>query len=234
MTPKPKRTTVAEVVEELRKLIVTGTLLAGQPLRQDELAARFGVSRTPLREAVARLEVEGLVVTEPNRGAVVFRPSTKELAEIYEVRLLLEPRAAALAAMRAAGQKLDDLEKVNDAMAGVAAWEYAQLNSEFHTRLYELSGQGRLCTIIRSLRLQADPYVSMLIGGGGGPQALADHREILRLVRAGESEQVEDLTRRHLGHTVSRVMPMINRLHGDGEPSDDGQDVEHLVPRADA
>lgn len=210
----PKRTSVADVVEELRKLILSGTYLAGQPLRQDELATRFGVSRTPLREAVARLEVEGLVVAQPNRGAVVFRPSTKELAEIYEVRLLLEPRAAARAADSGpSGEPIDDLEALNESMEGVSASEYAQLNAEFHMNLYELSGQKRLCTIIRSLRVQADPYVSMLIGGGGGPQALAEHREILRLVRRGASERVEDLTRQHLQHTVDRVMPMINRLH---------------------
>jgi DNA-binding GntR family transcriptional regulator len=221
MSQRGSGTTVAEVVEELRKLILSGTYLAGQPLRQDELAARFGVSRTPLREAVARLEVEGLVVTEPNRGAVVFRPSTKELAEIYEVRLLLEPRAAALAAATCGGQTLDDLEEINQSMVGASAWEYAQLNGEFHMKLYELSGHSRLCTIIRSLRMQADPYVSMLIGGGGGPQALADHREILRLVRRGESVLVEELTRQHLQRTVERVMPMINRLHGDGKPTDE-------------
>lgn len=218
MAAERSRTTVPELVEELRKLILSGTLLAGQALRQDSLAARFGVSRTPLREAVARLEVEGLVVTEPNRGAVVFRPSTRELEEIYDVRLMLEPRAAALAAVKREGDwfgELDELENLNDAMAGVAAFEYARMNSEFHTRLYALSGHPRLCSIIRNLRLQADPYVSMLIGGGGGPLALDDHREIIRLVRAGEGPLVEELTRQHLQHTVSRVMPMITRLHGE-------------------
>jgi DNA-binding GntR family transcriptional regulator len=211
-------TRVGDLVEELRELILSGSLLAGQALRQDQLAARFGVSRTPLREAVARLEVEGLVVSEPNRGAVVFRPSTRELEEIYDVRLMLEPAAAALAATKREGDwsaELDALDQLNGRMAGVAALEYARMNSEFHTRLYALSGQQRLCAIIRNLRLQADPYVSMLIGGGGGPQALADHGEIVRLVRAGDGALVEDLTRRHLQHTVSRVMPMINRLHGD-------------------
>jgi len=218
MPPERNRTTVAELVEELRKLIMSGAMLAGQALRQDALAARFGVSRTPLREAVARLEVEGLVVSEPNRGAVVFRPSTRELEEIYDVRLMLEPQAAALAAVKREGDwanELGELERLNDAMVGVAAFEYARMNSEFHTRLYALSGQSRLCSIIRSLRLQADPYVSMLIGGGGGPQALDDHREIIRLVRDGEAALVEELTRQHLQHTVSRVMPMITRLHGD-------------------
>jgi DNA-binding GntR family transcriptional regulator len=229
VSPERTRTTVAELVDELRRLILSGSLLAGQALRQDSLAARFGVSRTPLREAVARLEVEGLVVTEPNRGAVVFRPSTRELEEIYDVRLMLEPQAAALAAVKREGEwpdELDALERLNDSMAGVAALEYARMNSEFHTRLYALSGQSRLCSIIRNLRLQADPYVSMLIGGGGGPQALDDHREIIRLVRAGDGAMVEELTREHLQHTVSRVMPMITRLHGDVLAADADSDAK--------
>lgn len=202
-------------MEQLTGLIMSGALLAGQPLRQDELAARFGVSRTPLREAIARLEVEGLVVAEKHRGAVVFRPSTQELQEIYEIRILLEPKAAALAAAKYASlsSRLTELAEINESMEDAATWDYAQLNNAFHMGIYEASGQRRLCRIIRNLRLQADPYVAILFGVGGGPRALEDHREILAAVANGDSVGASELTRSHLETTVSRVMPLVTRLN---------------------
>lgn len=82
MRTSSRRTTVSDIAEQLRLLVSTGELVGGEPLRQEELAARFGISRAQLREAIAR------------RGAVVFKPLVPELLEICEIRLLLEPRLA--------------------------------------------------------------------------------------------------------------------------------------------
>lgn len=212
------RTAVDDAIAAIRQLIASGELMAGQPLRQDELAARFGVSRTPLREAIARLEVEGLVVTEPHRGAVVFRPTTENLREIYEFRLILEPFAVAIVAREHDEAQLDVLEELRIKVEECADWEFARYNSEFHIALCALSGRHRICEAISTLRYQADPYVGMLVGVGGRGRAEDEHGMLLDVIRSRDAESAAELTRHHLQQTVDATLPAVARLHGDAVP----------------
>ena len=102
-------TRAGAVAEKLRRLIQSGEIAPGSRLRQNELAERFGVSTTPVREAFAELAREGIVRLDAHRGATVFRPSLDELIEIYEIRGALEPLATELAAARATDDELAEL-----------------------------------------------------------------------------------------------------------------------------
>src|SRR3954463_14764393 len=127
------RTVAGAVAERLRGEIVAGALASGSRLRQVEIARRFGVSTTPVREALAALQREGLVRLHPQRGAVVFVPTVDDLREHYEIRAALEALAAARAAERFEPDWAQPLEDLLDEMRdGPAAARYIALNQRFH------------------------------------------------------------------------------------------------------
>lgn len=198
----------AEVAaRHIRRLITSGEFGAGEVLREDELAERLGMSRTPLREAIARLETEGLVVSRRHRSAVVFKPSTEELREIYEMRIALESLAARLATRTAGPDDVAELERLwkeLDATPPGRAW--VRLNREFHLRLYRASGRKRLIRLIENLRDQSEPYVRMLVIFGHGPEAQEGHRRMIDAVRAGDGEGAAQATAEHLTATMTTVM----------------------------
>src|SRR5689334_14584154 len=161
-------------------MIADGDLTAGQPLRQHELAGRLGMSRTPIREAVRRLQSEGLVVVENNRGAMVANPTPEQLLEIYEVRMLLEPPAAARAAETINAQDITVLTGLYERMDTCQPWEFHRLNRTFHLTVYTAAQNTTLYEHIRGLRYRSDPYVRLLVGAGGGAAAQDGHRQLLR------------------------------------------------------
>src|ERR1700712_4920 len=122
ITPSP--TSSLRVSEELREAILSGEFGPGERLRTAMLATRFGSSRTPVREALVQLEGEGLVDIEPRRGALVRSFASTDLIDLYEIRALLEPAAAARAALRASANQLARLTEIvalSDARGGKSA-----------------------------------------------------------------------------------------------------------------
>ena len=121
-------TRAGAVAERLRDLIRSGELPSGAHLRQDEIAARFGVSTTPVREAFVALEREGLVRRHPHRGVVVFVPSVEELDEVYEIRAMLEPLATEIATKKLTEDDLVALERIVADMRTARPKRYLELN----------------------------------------------------------------------------------------------------------
>ena len=158
------RTVAEQVADLLREAIAQGTLAAGSVLRQDELAARLGFSRMPIRDALRQLEAEGLVTIHPTRGAFVARMEVREIREIYALRALLEAEALRLscpllgaAALAEAAAVLERLEREPE----VGRW--GQLNRRFHLTLYGACGNGRLLDLIEAQHRAADRYVRVLL-----------------------------------------------------------------------
>jgi DNA-binding GntR family transcriptional regulator len=202
------RTVAGAVAERLRGEIVAGGLSAGSRLRQVEIARRFGVSTTPVREALAALQREGLVRLHPQRGAVVFVPTVADLREHYEIRAALEALAAARTAERFEREWAAPLELLLDEMAGgPPAERYLELNQRFHTGVYERCDRPRLVDMIAALRDASSAYLNIYRAAADFPveRLDAEHREILAACVARDPERAATAARRHLEHTVEHV-----------------------------
>jgi DNA-binding GntR family transcriptional regulator len=198
-TPKPQ--TVAErIANSLREAIADGSLKAGVALRQDELAARFGFSRMPIRDALRQLESEGVVSIHPTRGAFVAKIDATEIAEIYAVRALLESEALRLAlpqttdeSLRKAAALLDRI----DAEPNVGLW--GALNRAFHLALYEACGNARLLALVDAQHNAADRYVRVLLSNlNYRARSQAEHREILSACEDRDIERALTWLQTHL------------------------------------
>jgi DNA-binding GntR family transcriptional regulator len=202
------RTVSGLVAERLRAQIVAGELPAGSKLRQVEIARRFGVSTTPVREALAALQREGLVRLHPQRGAMVFVPTVADLREHYEIRAALESLAASRTAERFDESWVAPLEALLDEMStGPAASRYIELNQHFHTQLYEHCGRSRLVEMIAALRDASSAYLHIYRAAADFPveRLDAEHRRILAACMARDADAAATATREHLQNTVEHV-----------------------------
>lgn len=202
-----RHTVGSAATDQLREMIMSGVLVEGSPLRQDDLAARLGVSRTPLREAIARLEAEGLVRTDPHRGAVVIKPSIPELREVYEIREALEVLAGELAVRNATREAVAHLSGVLDEIETASSSdEWAHLNTRFHMEMYALAHRPQLQDLIGQMRNRSEVYVRLLVAKPGrSDKAQNEHREILGALERGKADDVKDAIRRHLRSTVESL-----------------------------
>lgn len=187
-----KPPTVADrIADILREAIAEGSLAAGTPLRQDELAARFGFSRMPVRDALRQLDAEGLVSMHPTRGAFVAKMDAAEIREIYAVRELLEVEALRLALPNHTRQKLDDAAAVLDQIdqePDVGRWGI--LNRAFHLALYSACGNARLLGLIEAQHNAADRYVRVLLSGlDYRARSQSEHRKLLAACRKRDEAQ---------------------------------------------
>jgi len=189
-----------QIAETLRDAIVEGALPAGEVLRQDEIALRFHVSKIPVREALKRLEAEGLVAFQRNRGAIVAALSTDEILEYVDIRAMLEARAARLAAAKIsdahvalARQYLSDFGSAQQA----ARW--GELNWLFHSTLYADAGRPILMAEIRSLYDRVERYVRALLAiTTEMPKTQREHQAILDAFARRDPDAAADLTRAHV------------------------------------
>lgn len=199
MTQKPQ--TVADRISAiLREAIVGGALPGGTVLRQDELAARFGFSRMPVRDALRQLETEGLVTIHPTKGASVALMDGKEIREIYAVRELLEIEALRLSCPKLTEGNLRDAAEILDqidAEADVARW--GTLNAAFHSALYSRCGNDRLLVLIDAHHNAADRYVRMLLSSFDyHGRSQTEHRDLLAACRSRDAEKAAAILRSHL------------------------------------
>jgi DNA-binding GntR family transcriptional regulator len=143
-----KVTSTVRVRDELQHAILEGVLRPGERLRAEALAQRFGTSRTPVREALLQLEAQGLVEVEPNRGAVVKAFDSADLLDLYELRALLEPAAAARAATRIDPDQIEQLQALTDDDA--TPEQQMASNELFHRIIVEAARSPRLTAAMRA------------------------------------------------------------------------------------
>jgi DNA-binding GntR family transcriptional regulator len=196
--PLPGFTSKTDMVAALiRQLIITGDLPPGEQLRQRDLAQRFHVSQTPVREALRRLESEGLVVGDTHRGFTVVEPDDGPVEENFQIRAALESLGASLAARKIDAAGIEALRDLNDRMRALADDDprYAGLNRDFHFAVYEHAGSPLLLSLMRLL------WASL----HGGPQVLRTHAEsarqhdaIIDALSAGDAAAASELTYQHI------------------------------------
>jgi DNA-binding GntR family transcriptional regulator len=197
------RSVVDQVHAELLERIVAGELPPGSRLRQEALADELGVSRTPLREALARLVSEGLVEFVPNRGATVASRDFSDMEQAWRARFVLEPGAARLAAERrepAAIERMRESVVRQRSVADDVTASFA-LNREFHLALVAASGNTHLLRFSELLWLSRIGVPIFARQARDREQVLAwadDHEAIVEAVAAGSAARAERLTRDHI------------------------------------
>jgi DNA-binding GntR family transcriptional regulator len=182
--------------------ILTGELSAGQKLTEQEVAARLGVSRGPVREALRALAEAGLLQIEPNRGAFVRKVDFKEAIEIHDVYSALEELAARSAARSISGAQIEELKALVEEMDAAAEAEdldrYYALNLSFHQRLVEASGNRRLLSIYNRLLNELHLFRRFgLMQRGQMQRSNHEHHQIVEKVAAGDPEGAAEAMRRH-------------------------------------
>jgi DNA-binding GntR family transcriptional regulator len=208
-----RNTTAKVVASKLRDEIQEGVLGPGTRLRQNEIAARFGVSTTPVREAFAQLQAEGLVRIDPHRGAVVFHPTLEDLLEYYEIREALET----LAVTNAAGAMTPGLAKeLNDLIDRMRRTKnprrWLQMNDEFHLKLYACAGRPRLSALIANLRDASNPYIYMFVADNKPiDEANDEHEAIVAACLAGDRDAARQAIHDHLRHTADALAQQLPR-----------------------
>jgi DNA-binding GntR family transcriptional regulator len=188
------------ITRHLRDAIVAGHFAEDEPIRQDDIARQFNVSKIPVREALKRLEAEGLVMFQRNRGAMVTRVSDAELAQMFEVRMLLEDKILRLAIPNMTEETFARAERICQEFIGeddVGRW--AELNWELHSCLYEPAQRPFLVSLIRSVNDKLERYLRMQMSlSAGKERADHEHREILAACRAGDVDLAVKLLDEHI------------------------------------
>jgi DNA-binding GntR family transcriptional regulator len=181
----------------IRELVITGELGAGEQLRQRDLAQRFGVSQTPVREAMRRLESEGLLVCDTHRGFTVAAPELGPLEENFQIRAALESLGASLAARKIDAAGLARLRDLNDQMRALPDEDpsYAELNREFHFTVYEYARSPLLLSLMRLLwaSLHGGPRVTRTHA-----ESARQHDEILQALTDGDAVGASARTYQHI------------------------------------
>lgn len=200
------RTLSDRVFEIVREQIVTGRLGDNAPIRQDALAAELGVSKIPLREALARLEQEGLISSQANRGYYVKPLSAARLDELYALRLAIEPKAAAHAAAVAGDSEraaaIAAFERL-DTAAGDNLSEVAVRNREFHVALVQNAERLLTVQLVERLSILAERYVvAHLEPAGRDARAHKEHRALLDTYLARDGAKLEALLAGHIRATL--------------------------------
>jgi DNA-binding GntR family transcriptional regulator len=204
------------IATALRSDILQGIYKSNAPLRQDEIAARFGVSKIPVREALQQLKVEGLVTFFPNREAVVSSLSSAEVDEIYAMRIALETLALqraiphlTIADLTRAEALLDQLDQEEQ----VARW--SELNWEFHALLYRPANLPRVMNWVSTLHINVARYMTLYLAGMAYQAASqAEHRTILAACRQGKIELACEQLRQHLQAAASQLVQVLQQSEG--------------------
>lgn len=218
---RKNRTVSEDVADHLRMLIQAGTLKPGERLQQNKLARQFEVSSTPIREAFAKLQAQGLVHIDRYRGAVVFQPTVDDLLEAHEIREALETMAIRKAVPNLT---VDDREVLEDLVARMETADdnWVDLNHEFHLRLYRAANAPRLQSMIEQLRATTNVYLHMFKEMTSHTHRGDDeHRRILEAALRGDAETAATWTRLHIHSTVERVVHRLSRRDPTDFPPDD-------------
>ena len=193
------------VLEQLRTAIVTGELSEGELVSAPSLGQALGVSATPVREAMMDLVREGLVETVKNKGFRITSMSDKDLDDLAQIRLMLEPPAMRLVAENIPEEAFAELERLADACLRAAEredlGEYLRDDRDFHARVLAFTDNPQLVDLATSLRRRTRLYGIAVLARKGQLSASAhEHQELLRLLRARDGEGAERLLRTHIGH----------------------------------
>lgn len=202
------------VFKTLRQAILTGELKPGERLMEIHLANRLGVSRTPIREAIRMLELEGLVTMIPRRGAEVSRISKQDITDVLEVRASLDALAVRLCCERITSEEIAQLEKAADAFSqAIASGDFtavAQADVDFHDIIVSASKNKRLMQMVNNLAERVYRYrLEYIKDKSSHNNLIREHREILDFIKKKDSSSAEAAI---ISHVKNQENAIINQL----------------------
>lgn len=247
---RERKYTKQEMYEDLRRAILEGQLQPGERLWEERLAEQYRLSRTPVREVLTRLEVEGLVEQAPHRGCSVRSFSPAELQDIYDMRVLLEGYAARRAALNLSDDQLAELDRLNEQMAeelaasggGESPGEptpsrrrirramarMVEINQEFHRIIYEAANNSYLPLLLqRVVQLPLVYRALQLYGDEGLGVSLTHHRELVRSLRDRNPTWAEAVMTAHINHGRAALLAYLHER----EPQEDSPPPPSAQPQ---
>jgi DNA-binding GntR family transcriptional regulator len=199
------------IFETLRKSIVSGDIKPGERLMEVTLAEQMGVSRTPVREAIRRLEAEGLVTMIPRKGTYVSELSIKDMMDVLEIRCSLDRLATTLATKHIESSQIKSLESIHKQY--VTNVEKGNIEGairkdvEFHDMIYSVSGNPRLVGVAGSLREHVYRFrVAYMTDTNIAENVLHEHEEILNAIRNSQDTKAAELAERHIRHQMESII----------------------------
>lgn len=205
------------ILDDLEQMIVTGSFADGERLDEIRLSEHFGVSRTPIREALQKLAASGLVEQRPRRGVFVVEPGPVELVEMFEAMAELEASCGFLAAKRITESKLLALKEANDlckhAVAGNDADKYYAHNEQFHQLIYDAAQSSYLQDLAVKLQKRLKPYRRMQLHLRGRlEQSMSEHEAILRALADGNGDCAAHELRGHVAVQGEKFHHLLTHL----------------------
>jgi len=202
------------VFDVLMSAIMQGQLSPGERLLEVQLADEMGVSRTPVREAIRRLELEGFVVMVPRKGAYVAGLSINYVEEVYEIRTVLETLAVRLAAQRMQPADYAQLDELSEKMR--ATWQegnvdnWVSLDASFHELLYKFSRNERLVAMMNNIMEQLSRYrIISLANVEVRHNSLSEHQELIEALKRHDSEAAATAVAMHIENTKQSLINML-------------------------
>ena len=204
------------VFNTLRKAILRGELKPGERLMEIQLANKLGVSRTPIREAIRKLELEGLVLMIPRKGAEVAQITEKNMQDVLEVRKALEELSVQLACERITPEQVEEMKMAAEDFRKVLksgdVTKIAEADVKFHDIIFVATNNQRLITLLNNLREQMYRFrVEYLKQNECYPQLLEEHDKLIALISGGEVEEACELMGCHIDNQASTVSDVIRR-----------------------
>lgn len=221
VAPLRRRRLVDEAARSLRQAILAGRLPAGTRLRQEDLAARLGISRTPIREALGRLQQEGLLEILPSQGVRVVALEPEEAVQLYDVREVLDGLAARLAARHADATALRrlgvSLARMGQCVKRRDANQWFPAHVAFHDEIFRASENRRLQALQSVVRLSIRRFHPLLLKTRNRlADAYAEHRAIYEAIAAHDGEDAERLARAHIASAKEIVLKVMTQGDGHG------------------
>lgn len=204
------------VFKTLRKAILKGELKPGTRLMEIQLANKLGVSRTPVREAIRKLELEGLVLVIPRRGAEVAGITRKELMDVLEVRAALEELAAELACERMTKERMAELRQAAEVFVKMTeqteVMNIAEADVAFHDVIYASTGNQRLINLLNKLRLQMYRFrVEYLKERAVYPKLIEEHEKMIKAIAEKDKATAKTMIKEHIDNQIMTVSDILQK-----------------------
>ena len=205
------------VFESIRGAIISGVLKPGERLMEVQFAEKMGVSRTPIREAIRKLELEGLIIMIPRKGAYVADLSINNIIDVLEVRSALEGLASGLAALRITNEEIKELEltalQFQKAIESNDVDGIIRTDIDFHDKIFKATRNEKLLQMANSLREQVQRFRIMYVNKSINSEDLPkDHYEIAKAISERNVDMAEKLARRHIEDAEKQLMKMIGTV----------------------